>query len=136
MPEDDSQDESAPSAQAQYAPTRLQAVSTVPAGGTEEPDFTYLRTHWFEDYADITSGVPERLPPLREVNHRIPLIDDKFVYHYQLPRCAEAVKPLLLEKIRKYTDADWWISATVPQAAPLLCIAKKSGGLRTVVDCR
>jgi hypothetical protein len=46
------------------------------------------------------------------------------------------MKPQLLEKLRQYTDAGWWIPKTVPQAAPLLCIPKKSGKLRTVVDCR
>lgn len=84
----------------------------------------------------MTSGVPERLPPLREVNHRIPLIDNDLRYHQRLPRCADAVKPMLMEKINRYAAANWWVPATVPQAAPLLCIAKKSGGLRTVVDCR
>ena len=84
----------------------------------------------------MTEGVPEVLPPLREINHHIPLIDEDLVYRYHLPRCADAVKPTLMEKIQRYTNAKWWISASVPQAAPLLCIAKKDGGLRTVVDCR
>jgi hypothetical protein len=30
---------------------------------------------WMEDAADILGGAPERLPPMREVNHKIPLID-------------------------------------------------------------
>ncbi|GJE94878.1 hypothetical protein PsYK624_110540 [Phanerochaete sordida] len=41
-----------------------------------------------------------------------------------------------MEKIQRYTRAHWWKPATVPQAAPMLCIPKKDGGLRTVVDCR
>ncbi|GJE92037.1 polyprotein [Phanerochaete sordida] len=94
------------------------------------------RAKWFHEFEDITSGVPERLPPLREINHRIPLVDDAMNYRYHLPRCAEAVKPALMEKIQRYTRAHWWKPATVPQAAPMLCIPKKDGGLRTVVDCR
>jgi hypothetical protein len=46
------------------------------------------------------------------------------------------MKPQLMEKVRAYTDAGWWIPKAVPQAAPLLSIPKKSGKLRTVVDCR
>lgn len=101
-----------------------------------EEKATVLRERWFAKYRDITSGVPEKLPPLREVNHHIPLVDDQLRYHQRLPRCADAVKPMLMEKIKRYAAAQWWVPATVPQAAPLLCIAKKAGGLRTVVDCR
>ncbi|KAJ3543853.1 hypothetical protein NM688_g5811 [Phlebia brevispora] len=119
----------------EYPKSRLNAASTETRNYTEA-DIPRLRDHWFEEYADITSGVPERLSPLREVNHWIPLVDEQFVYHYRLPCCTEAVKPLLLEKIKKYVDVQWWVPATVPQAAPLLCVAKKSGGLCTVVDCR
>ena len=96
-----------------------------------------LRAKWFEEFKDITSGVPEVLPPLREVNHRIPLIDEKMQYHYHLPRCPEAVRPALMEKIQRYVRAGWWIHATVPQAAPMLCVLKKDKlSLRTVIDCR
>lgn len=95
-----------------------------------------LRRQWFHEFKDMTSGVPERLPPLRDINHRIPLVDDNLNYRYHLPRCAEAIKPALMEKIQRYTRAEWWTPATVPQAAPMLCIPKKDGGLRTVIDCR
>ena len=76
------------------------------------------------------------LPPLREINHQIPLIDKNLKYHYRLPRCPEAMKLQLMEKLRKYMDAGWWRPKTTPQAAPLLCIPKKTGKLRTVIDCR
>ena len=41
-----------------------------------------------------------------------------------------------MEKIEKYTRSGWWEPKTVPQAAPMLCIPKKTGKLRTVIDCR
>ena len=105
---------------------------------SQEPtaDIQRLRDRWFAEYADILNGVPSVLPPLREINHRIPLIDENKRYHYHLPRCPDAMKPQLMEKLRTYVDAGWWIPKAVPQAAPLLCIPKKSGKLRTVVDCR
>jgi hypothetical protein len=46
------------------------------------------------------------------------------------------MKPQLMEKLWQYINAGWWIPKTAPQAAPLLCIPKKTGKLRTVVDCR
>jgi len=45
------------------------------------------------------------------------------------------MKPQLMEKMKQDVGAGWWIPKAVPQAAPLLCIPKKSGKLRTVVDC-
>ena len=32
--------------------------------------------------------------------------------------------------------AGWWEMKSTPQAAPMLCIPKKNGKLRTIVDCR
>lgn len=45
------------------------------------------------------------------------------------------MKPQLMEKLQHYVDVGWWIPKAVPQLAPLLCIPKKMGKLRTVVDC-
>lgn len=82
------------------------------------------------------SGVPEELPPFREINHTIPLIDEGKLYKYHLPRCPDSLKPQLLEKMARYERAGWWISENVPQAMPMMCIVKKDGKLRTVFDCR
>lgn len=82
------------------------------------------------------SGVPEKLPPMREINHQIPLIDESHVYRYHTPRCSDALKPKLLEKIQRYVRAKWWTFQNVPQAAPMLCLPKRDGSLRTVFDCR
>ena len=76
------------------------------------------------------------LPPLCDVNHRIPLVDKGKQYSYHLPRCPDSLKLQLAEKIQLYMSAKWWIMASVPQAAPMLCIPKKTGKLRTVINCR
>jgi len=94
-----------------------------------EEDIPRLRNQWFQDYNDILSGMVPKLPPLREVNHRIPLIDEGKQYSYHLPRCPDALKQQLSDKIRAYTDAGWWEMKNVPQAAPMLCIPKKTGKL-------
>ena len=110
-----------------------------PKNGTTNnrtPDVDTRRERWFTKYKDILNGAPPEPPPLRDINHRIPLIDESKRYYYHLPRCPEAMKPQLLEKLQLYMKAGWWIAKAVPQAAPLLCIPKKTGTLRTVVDCR
>ena len=92
--------------------------------------------NWLTKYADIVNSVPLELPPLRAINHHIPLISDNKQYHYHLPCCPDAMKPQLMEKLWQYIKVGWWIPKMASQAAPLLCIPKKSGKLRTVVDCR
>ena len=82
------------------------------------------------------SGVPENLPPLREINHLIPLIDKGKTYCYHLPRCPDTLKPQLIDKINRYEHAGWWIPMNVPQAMPMMCLPKRDGKLRTVFDCR
>jgi hypothetical protein len=99
-------------------------------------DIPQLRENWFEEYADLLGPIPLVLPPFREVNHHIPLIDDNIRYNYHLPRCPEALEEELRQKIDRYTTAGWWEMKAVYQASPLLCVPKKSGKLRTVVDAR
>ena len=95
-----------------------------------------LTHQWRDAYQDILQGTPEELPPLREVNHEINLIDPNKRYTYHLPRCPEAYREEFYAKLERYTRAGWWEPHTASQAAPLLCVAKKTGKIRTVVDAR
>jgi len=70
------------------------------------------------------------------VNHHIPLIDENKWYHYHLLWCPDSMKVQLMEKITCYMRAGWWESVQTDQAAPMLCIPKKSGLLRTTIDVR
>ena len=101
-----------------------------------DPKLSALREKWLHECEDIMKPPPLELPPFREINHSIPLIDPNLQHKYRLPKCPDAMKPQLLEKIERYTAAGWWQRVNTSQAAPLLCIAKKSGKLRTVVDAR
>jgi hypothetical protein len=38
-------------------------------------DIPCLREEWMERITDLVSGIPLELPPLREVNHEINLVD-------------------------------------------------------------
>lgn len=111
-------------------------VTRAMRGTSQAEDVARLRERWLSEYADILGGVPEKLPPMREINHRIPLIDDEKTYRYHHPKCADALKPKLSEKIQRYVRAGWWIFKNVAQAAPMMCLPKKDGELRTVFDCR
>jgi hypothetical protein len=95
-----------------------------------------LRAKWFEVCTDLMGPIPETLPPFREINHEINLVDESVVYGYHMPRCSDVLRPQLRDKINCYVKAGWWEMRPVPQAAPLLCIHKKTGMLRTVVDAR
>ncbi|KIM58607.1 hypothetical protein SCLCIDRAFT_85679, partial [Scleroderma citrinum Foug A] len=108
-------------------PAHVQALRIRVIKPMTEEDIPRLQNQWFQEYKDILSGIIPRLPPLREVNHRIPLIDKGKQYSYHLPRCPDTLKQQLLDKIRLYTDAGWWEMKSVPQATPMLCILKKTG---------
>ena len=100
-----------------------------------EKEIPQLRNQWFQEYKHWLGGMVNRPPPLREVNHRIPLIEESKHYAYHLPHCADVLKQQLSDKIQLYMDANWWVMKSVPQAAPMLCILKKSRKLWTVIDC-
>ena len=105
-------------------------------GTLTEDDIPELRAKWLRSCQDIMNGVPEELPPMRGVNHHIPLIDENKRYHYHLLRCPDSMKVQLMEKITQYMQAGWWELVQTDQAAPMLCILKKSGLLRTAIDAR
>ena len=103
-------------------------------GTLTEDDIPELRAKWLQSCQDIMNGVPEELPPMRGVNHHILLIDENKWYHYHLLRCPDSMKVQLMEKIMCYMWAGWWESVQTDQAAPMLCILKKSGLLCTTID--
>jgi Reverse transcriptase (RNA-dependent DNA polymerase)/RNase H-like domain found in reverse transcriptase len=114
----------------------VQLMDTTNETNVKEIDLQSLCNCWFVKYATIMNGSPQGLPPMREINHRIPLIDHDKQYSYWLLHCPEAMHPKLMAKLCQYIDNGWWTPKAVSQAAPLLCILKKSGSLQTVMDCR
>ena len=104
-----------------------------------ESDIPRLRQGWIRECEDSFVNQPDELPPLREINHRIPLIDDSKAYHHRQPKCPDAFKPALMAKIERYMNAGWWVPITASRATPMLCIpksAKNPNELRTVFDLR
>jgi hypothetical protein len=97
----------------------------------EIPQF---RDQWRDKYTDIFSSIPLELPPFREVNCKINLVDPDKCIHYCLPKCPEHYRAELSEKVLRYTTMGWWVLATARQAVPMLCIPKKNGKLHKVHD--
>ena len=83
---------------------------------------------------DLVSGVPPKVPPFCQINHKINLVDPDKQINYRLPKCPDTLKEELAEKISQYTSAGWWVPAMVCQAIPMLCVLKKNGKLQTVFD--
>lgn len=97
-------------------------------------DYPRLRQQWYDKYQDMLEGTKNVLPPWREVNHEIHLIDESKRYNYHLPRCPNTLCEEFHKKINCYVSAGWWEPQAVNQAAPLLCIPKKDGKLCTALD--
>ncbi|KAF8230132.1 hypothetical protein L208DRAFT_1283052 [Tricholoma matsutake] len=68
----------------------------------------YAKEEWLEAGKDILQGVPEQPPPMREINHQIPLVDDHKKYHYYLPKCPDSMQQPLTDKIERYCRMGWW----------------------------
>ena len=81
------------------------------------------------------------LPPMRDVNHMIPLIDEKKIYHFQPSKCLDAFRKQWQKKKNAYLETGRWRMAMGHNAIPLLMIPKLSTTngqpmLRTVFDKR
>ena len=110
-----------------------QKMKHIGSSSLSNSDIPRLREEWMNKFQLVMKPSELTLPPFREVNHTIPLIDDNMRYNYYPPKCAESLRPQLMEKIEKYTKAGWWERSSVSQAAPVLCIPKKNGTLRTAL---
>ncbi|KAF8224849.1 hypothetical protein L208DRAFT_1308881 [Tricholoma matsutake] len=80
-------------------------------GPLSKKDLPRLQEEWKHSCQDILSRVPDNLPPLREINHHIPLVDEKKKYNYYLPKCPDSMRKPLSEKVAKYCRAGWWCPA-------------------------
>ena len=94
-------------------------------------------------YADpICRNVEEtELPPLRAINHTIPLIDENKVYPWRPSRCPEAFRSQWNQKRDAYLKSGRWKISTARNALPMLLIPKphkpkNAPELRTVFDLR
>ncbi|KAJ2914251.1 hypothetical protein MD484_g6182, partial [Candolleomyces efflorescens] len=79
------------------------------------------------------------LPPLRVINHTIPLIDERKVYPWRPSRCPEVFRPQWAEKRDMYLKSGRWEITSAGNTVPMLLIPKPKKDrpeLRTVIDLR
>ena len=79
------------------------------------------------------------LPPLRDINHTIPLIDEEKAYQWRPSRCPEMFREQWSEKRDAYIKTGQWKVTSARNTVPMLLIPKpgtKPPQLRTVVDLR
>ena len=96
-------------------------------------DIPQLHEEIAEKYSNLLGPLPLKLPPFCEVSHKIPFIDKSKQLKHRLPKCPEAFRSELPQKIKWYTTTGWWVPAAAKQATPML-IPKKNGTLRTVFN--
>jgi hypothetical protein len=97
--------------------------------GLTEEDYPQLQQQWYNEFSDILGGTQNQLPPWREVNHEIHLINDNKWYHYHLPKVPNSLCKQFHEKVNQYINTGWWEPQSVNQVAPMLCLNKKDGNL-------
>lgn len=113
------------------------AAATVAAASTDK-----LRKELMEYARPICKSAEETpLPPLRAINHRIPLIDEHKVYPYRPSKCPEPLKPIWKEKVKGYIKNGRWEYATGGNALPMLILKKPDKGdgilrVRSALDAR
>jgi hypothetical protein len=79
------------------------------------------------------------LPPLRAINHEVPLIDEDKILPWRPSRCPEALRAQWDEKRRTYLNTSRWKITNSGNTAPMLLIPKAKSSpphLRVVVDLR
>lgn len=83
------------------------------------------------------------LPPLRSINHRIPLLDDKKTYTWRPSKCPDALRALWAEKRDTYLKSGRWRMTSARNTSPMLLLTKPGTGtkgvpprLRVVCDLR
>ena len=118
------------------------AVIASRAAELTAPSLEKLRGELVKYADDICKDALETpLPPLRAVNHSIPLIDESKIYSWRPSKCPDALKPLWREKREAYRRTGRWEFRSGTNAMPMLML-KKTGQedgalrLRTVIDCR
>ena len=59
----------------------------------------YTHSDIAEKYSDLLGPLPLKLPPFREVSHKIPLINESKQFKHRLPKCPEVFCSKLAQKI-------------------------------------
>ena len=82
-----------------------------------------------------TEASETELPPLRAINHTIPLIDVNKIYPWRPSCCPKVFRPQWTDKQNTYIQTRRWKVTSIGNTVPMLLIPKPgTKKLRTVVD--
>ncbi|KAL4258218.1 CCHC-type domain-containing protein [Pleurotus pulmonarius] len=114
--------------------SRLASMSVV----YDEAEIEHARKELHEYAKPLCKTMDQTdLPPLRAINHTIPLIDEKKVYKWRPSRCPEPLLTQWVEKRNTYLKLGRWQITMSGNAVPMLHICKPGTKLlRIVVDLR
>jgi hypothetical protein len=93
-----------------------------------------IRQQWIEKIKDLLKPAETSLPPLREINHEIPLINPNLRINHRAPKCPEPLRDELKQKVDRYLNAGVWVRTSLPSQTLMMVVFKKSGAIRTVID--
>ncbi|KAF8172626.1 hypothetical protein K438DRAFT_1611694, partial [Mycena galopus ATCC 62051] len=100
-------------------------VFTGAVGLGEHDALQAARDELLEYAKPICKTADERgLPPLRAINHTIPLIDENKILPWSPSRCPEALRPQWDKKRSTYLKAGRWQVTNAGNTAPMLLIPK------------
>ena len=106
----------------------------------EDAEIGTVRDRLMEYAIPICKEVSESdLPPLRVINHTIPLIDEKKTYPWRPSKCPEVFRKQWIEKRDAYLKSGRWEITSAGNTVPMLLIpnlSKKPEELQIVVDLR
>jgi hypothetical protein len=55
----------------------------------DDSNIPSLCQSWVDAYPDVHGPIPEVLPPFRDINHKINLLDESKTYRYYSPKCPD-----------------------------------------------
>ncbi|OCH83806.1 hypothetical protein OBBRIDRAFT_815699 [Obba rivulosa] len=68
------------------------------------------------------------LPPLREINHTIPLKDESKIYTWRPSKCPDALRAAWIDKRNAYLKSGRWRMTNARNTAPMLLLRKPGTG--------
>lgn len=111
---------------------KLSAVSSSPSSSTSSPELDAL----LDEFADVLSGLPDKLPPSRANDHFIRLMPNCTPPASKLYPLSPAQLSELRSQLTELLDRGFIRPSESPFGAPILFVAKRDGGWRMCVDYR
>lgn len=114
-------------------PIEIQSVEIdIPISGADETRSSILNQ--FKD--TVTNEVPKELPPKRDIDHRIILVEEKKSIFRNQYRLSFEEKKELDKQVQELLDKGFVRPSSSPFNAPVLFVKKKDGSLRLCTDFR